>query len=119
MRRLRPSPNGHLIAATIFFSLGWLANIAGCVRLTFLDFSRFGTDLDIPERLAIEATQARCFLPFLLTAIGFHTFSAFFLFNKEAYRFWPLLWQVTLGLLWLVTTTLLALQLFFNRIFAG
>jgi hypothetical protein len=47
----------------------WLAFAAGRERVSRLDLSRWGTDLDIPERLAIDEYCARYFLPYIRTAV--------------------------------------------------
>lgn len=47
----------------------WGAVAAGRERVSRLDLSRWGTDLDIPERLAIDEYCSRHFLPYIRAAV--------------------------------------------------
>ncbi len=59
--------------------IAWAVFIAGERYINTLDLSRWGTDLDVLERLQIDAYLAHHFLPYLLGAIAFDTGAFVFL----------------------------------------
>jgi hypothetical protein len=53
-----------------FILAAWWTMAAGEGRVNQLDLSRWGTDLDIPERLAIDRYIAQHFRPYIWAAVG-------------------------------------------------
>jgi len=57
------------LIALVLVLAAWGAVAAGRERVGRLDLSRWGTDLDIPERLAIDEYCSGYFLPYVRAAV--------------------------------------------------
>ena len=63
-------PNQLLpVVALVLILIAWCAVLAGRERVSQLDLSRWGTDIDIPERLAIDKYCSAFFLPYTRAAV--------------------------------------------------
>jgi len=57
------------LVALVSVLAAWGAVVAGQERVSRPDLSQWGTDLDIPERLAIDGSRAQYFLPYIRAAV--------------------------------------------------
>jgi hypothetical protein len=106
------------LLALVFVLAAWAVVAVGERRVSELDLSAWGTDLDIPERLAIDRYVARHFRPYIGAAIALEGLAAAALY--AAGRRGPLGWLgVAVGVVWLHSAAWHSLQLLVRLVFAA
>ncbi len=103
--------------ALILLLAAWLVVFVGRERVSRLDVSRWGTDLDVLELLQIDKFRYQFYLPYIVAAGVLDVLAlvaALSLTSGE--RFKILIWLV--ALIWLVSASFHGLDLFVTLIFA-